>query len=87
MDGLECSEILYSRAKANKDFRIDSQFYTMKIKRNTELEYCPIGKYLISTQYGVSKDMNADGYGYPIYRSLWSFRHRWGRGIPRSRPG
>lgn len=68
MDGLECSEILYSRAKANKDFRIDSQFYTMKIKRNTELEYCPIGKYLISTQYGVSKDMNADGYGYPIYR-------------------
>lgn len=68
MDGLECSEVLYSSAKENKDFRVDSQFYTMAINRNIELEYCPIGRYLISTQYGVSKDMNADGYGYPIYR-------------------
>lgn len=68
MDGLECSEVLYSSAEENKDFRVDSQFYTMAINRNIELEYCPIGRYLISTQYGVSKDMNADGYGYPIYR-------------------
>ncbi len=68
MDGLECSEVLYSSAEENKDFRVDSQFYTMAIDRNIELEYCPIGRYLISTQYGVSKDMNADGYGYPIYR-------------------
>ena len=67
-DGLECSEVLYSSAEENKDFRVDSQFYTMAIDRNIKLEYCPIGRYLISTQYGVSKDMNADGYGYPIYR-------------------
>ena len=68
MDGLECSEIFYSSANENIDFRIDSQFYTIEIKHNSDLEYCPIGRYLISTQYGVSKDMNVDGNGYPIYR-------------------
>ncbi len=68
MDGLECSEVLFSSAKKNKDFRVDSQFYTMATNRNIGLDYCPIGRYLISTQYGVSKDMNSDGYGYPIYR-------------------
>lgn len=68
MDGLECSEVLYSVAKENKDCRIDSQFFTAKIKHNGNLEYCPIGKYLISSQYGVSKDMNTEGYGYPIFR-------------------
>lgn len=68
MDGLECSEVLYSFAKENKDCRIDSQFFTAKIKHNGNLEYCPIGKYLISSQYGVSKDMNTEGYGYPIFR-------------------
>lgn len=68
MDGLECSEVLFSSAEKNKDFRVDSQFYTMATNRSIGLEYCPIGKYLISTQYGVSKDMNVDGYGYPIYR-------------------
>lgn len=34
MDGLECSEVLYSFAKENKDCRIDSQFFTAKIKHN-----------------------------------------------------
>ena len=68
MDGLECSEVLYSTAKENKDCRIDSQFFTVKIKYNDNLEYCPIGKYLISSQYGVSKDMNTESYGYPIFR-------------------
>lgn len=68
MDGLECSEVLFSSAEKNKDFRVDSQFYTMATNRSIGLEYCPIGKYLISTQYGVSKDMNVDGCGYPIYR-------------------
>lgn len=60
MDGLECSEVLYSFAKENKDCRIDSQFFTAKIKHNGNLEYCPIGKYLISSQYGVSKDIVAN---------------------------
>lgn len=68
MDGLECSEVLYSTAKENKDCRIDSQFFTVKIKHNSNLEYCPIGKHLISSQYGVSKDMNTEGYGHPIFR-------------------
>lgn len=68
MDGLECSEQYYTETKNNKDFRIDSQFYTTKIRRNNQLSYSPIGAYLISSQYGVSKDMNTDGIGYPIFR-------------------
>ena len=68
MDGLECKEVLYHDASANKDFRIDSQFYTANILHNDDLQYEPIGSFLISSQYGVSKDMNTDGIGYQIYR-------------------
>ena len=68
MDGLKCKEVLYHDASANKDFRIDSQFYTANILHNDDLQYEPIGNFLISSQYGVSKDMNTDGIGYPIYR-------------------
>lgn len=52
----------------NKDRRIDSAFYTVKILRNPDLKYVPIGHHLISSQYGVSKDMNEEHIGYPIYR-------------------
>lgn len=68
MDGLDCSEHYYTETKNNKDFRIDSQFYTESISRNSKLTYSPIGAYLISSQYGVSKNMNADGIGYQIFR-------------------
>jgi len=68
MDGLECSEVLLSEVHQNKDSRIDSAFYTMRLSRNNTLRYEPIEKGLLLTQYGVSKDMNADGIGFPIFR-------------------
>lgn len=68
MDGLACKEVQLSAARENKDFRIDSPFYTSAIKRNPTLSYGKIGKYLLESQYGISKDMNLDRIGYPIYR-------------------
>ena len=68
MDGLKCIEIPLSTAKENKDFRIDSAFYTYTIKKNPTLLYEKIGTYLLESQYGISQDMNLDGIGYPIYR-------------------
>ncbi len=68
MDGLECKEVTLADIFNSKDRRIDSAFYTAKILRNPNLTYEPIGCYLLSTQYGVSKDMNEEHIGYPIYR-------------------
>ena len=66
MDGLECNEVSLAATKENKDFRIDSAFYTGIIKKNPVLSYGKIGNYLIKSQYGISQDMNLDGKGYPI---------------------
>jgi type I restriction enzyme M protein len=68
MSGLECNEVVYSVTQKNKDFRIDSQFYTMQLKRNAGLTYARIGDCLINSQYGISIAMNEDDDGYPIYR-------------------
>lgn len=68
MDGLECKEVRLAEIYSNKDRRIDSAFYTVRILRNSNLNYAPIGQYLISSQYGISKDMNEEHIGYPIYR-------------------
>lgn len=68
MDGLECKVILLSEVRHNKDSRIDSAFYTMQLSRNRILRYEPIEKYLSYAQYGVSKDMNTESKGYPIFR-------------------
>jgi len=68
MDGLECSEVQLTETLENKDFRIDSAFYTTKLIKNKDIEYGPIGDYLLSSQYGVSIAMNEEKNGYPIYR-------------------
>lgn len=68
MDGLECKEVNLAEIYYNKDRRIDSAFYTARILHNPNLIYAPIGQFLTSTQYGVSKDMNEEHIGYPIYR-------------------
>lgn len=68
MDGLECKEVDLLEILNNKDKRIDSTFYTAKIPYNHNLTYVKIGQYLVSTQYGVSKDMSEEHIGYPIYR-------------------
>lgn len=52
----------------NKDFRIDSDFWTKQPKINPALKYGKIGNFLISSQYGISIEMNEHKVGYPIYR-------------------
>ena len=40
----------------------------MQLSYNVSLRYEPIEEHLQFVQYGVSKDMNTDGVGYPIFR-------------------
>jgi restriction endonuclease S subunit len=68
LEGLEISEILLSEAVENKDYRIDSDFWTKMPKKNPQLKYMRIGDVLLSAQYGISVAMNEDNIGYPIYR-------------------
>jgi len=68
LEGLEIKETLFSKTVNNKDFRIDSQFYTKEPIKNPKLEYGKIGNLLIKAQYGISISMNEEGDGYPIYR-------------------
>lgn len=68
LEGLEISEVLFSETIKNKDFRIDSQYYTQAPIKNPILKYKKIGEVIHSSQYGISIEMNEDGHGYPIYR-------------------
>lgn len=68
MEGLEIKEKKLYEVLSNKDFRIDSSFYTKEPKKNPDLIYSKIGEHLISSQYGISIEMNTDSVGYPIYR-------------------
>lgn len=68
LEGLEVVVVDYSITFGNKDFRIDSDFWTKEPKRNPNLKYEKIGNLLINAQYGISVSMNEDGVGYPIYR-------------------
>lgn len=68
MEGLEIKEKKLYEVLCNKDFRIDSSFYTKEPKKSPNLIYAKIGEYLISSQYGISIEMNTDSVGYPIYR-------------------
>lgn len=68
MEGLETVIIDYSITFGNKDFRIDSDFWTKEPKKNKYLKYDKIGNLIKNAQYGISVSMNEDGIGYPIYR-------------------
>ena len=68
MEGLEIREDLFSKTIENKDFRIDSQYYTQAPIKNPILKYKKIGDVIHSSQYGISIEMNENGHGYPIYR-------------------
>lgn len=68
MDGQELKEVMLSQTISNKDFRIDSAFYTTDIYINPQIQYLPIGKVLNCSQYGASITMNESNIGYPIYR-------------------
>ena len=68
MDGLNCREITLKEASENKDKRIDSQFWTTHISKNPRYTYSKIGNVILSSQYGMSIDMNTEKKGYPIFR-------------------
>lgn len=68
MEGLEVEEIHFSETLENKDFRVDSDFWTKEPFRSQKLKYEPIGKHLEKSQYGISISMNEDATGYPIFR-------------------
>jgi len=68
MSGLEAVEVNFVDVLKNKDFRVDTQFYTTQLKRNSTLQYRKIGDCLARSQYGISIEMNEEGIGYPIYR-------------------
>lgn len=68
MGGLDCREITLKEALTNKDKRIDSQFWTTIIPKNPKHTYTKIGNVLLTSQYGISIDMNTDKKGYPIFR-------------------
>ena len=68
LEGLEISGVSFSEVATNKDERIDSDFWTKKLKKNPKLNYVKIGDCLVTSQYGISIEMNEDNCGYPIYR-------------------
>lgn len=68
LEGLEAVEVKLGSVINNKDFRIDSDFYTKEPKKNNRLNYKKIGDCLVNSQYGISISMNEDNIGYPIYR-------------------
>ncbi|WP_227472091.1 restriction endonuclease subunit S [Parabacteroides bouchesdurhonensis] len=68
MEGLEVSTVKFKDTFNNKDFRIDTDFWTKQPKKNPQLRYSKIGQCLISSQYGISIEMNEDKIGFPIYR-------------------
>ncbi|WP_417281120.1 restriction endonuclease subunit S [Celeribacter sp.] len=68
MEGLEASINTYEQVLDNKDWRVDSDFWTKEPYRNPDLSYVPIGDHLTKSQYGISILMHEDGGGVPIYR-------------------
>ncbi len=68
LEGLEVSEVGFSEVAKNKDERTDSDFWTKILKKNPKLNYARIGDCLITSQYGISIEMNEAKQGYPIYR-------------------
>ena len=68
MDGHAIKEKSIQEVLGNKDYRIDSQFWTTSICKNDNLRYSKIGELILESQYGISVDMNTDKRGYPIFR-------------------
>ena len=68
LEGLKINEKMLKDVYTNKDYRIDSQFYTDNILKNPLLTYRKIGDILLSSQYGISIEMNELNIGNPIYR-------------------
>lgn len=57
-----------SEADLHSDYRWDSEYFCFEPRKNKKIKYIPIGDALISSQYGLSIEMNEDGNGTLIYR-------------------
>lgn len=57
-----------SEADLHPDYRWDSEYFCFEPRKNKKIKYIPIGDALISSQYGLSIEMNEDGNGTLIYR-------------------
>lgn len=57
-----------SEATLHPDYRWDSEYLCFEPYKNSDLKYVSIGETLISSQYGLSIEMNEDGNGTKIYR-------------------
>lgn len=57
-----------SEIALHQDYRWDSEYLCFEPYKNRSIQYAPIGEVLLSSQYGLSIEMNEDGIGTPIYR-------------------
>ena len=57
-----------SELSLHPDYRWDSGYLSREPYKNENLKYTPIGNTLISSDYGVSVEMNEDSIGTKIYR-------------------
>ena len=58
----------FSEIALHQDYRWDSEYLCFEPHKNENVQYVPIGEVLLSSQYGLSIEMNEDGIGTPIYR-------------------
>jgi type I restriction enzyme, S subunit len=58
----------YKKLKDHDDWRWDGEFICFEPYYNKHYTYAKIGDILISSQYGISIDMNEECNGYKIYR-------------------
>ena len=57
-----------SETALHPDYRWDSEYLCFEPYKNKVLKYVPISDVLITSQYGLSVDMNEEGNGTKIYR-------------------
>jgi hypothetical protein len=57
-----------SETVLHPDYRWDAEYLCFESRENDSIEYVPIGDTLISSQYGLSIEMNEEGDGTKIYR-------------------
>jgi len=57
-----------SYTTSHPDFRWDGEYLCFEPYKNPNLKYVPIGDALLSSQYGISVEMNEEGDGNKIYR-------------------
>ena len=65
---MQFSIVMFSDLFSHEDYRWDSEYLCFAPYKNQNVEYVPIEKILLSSQYGLSIEMNDEGIGTPIYR-------------------